>query len=43
MKLKYKIAKLEDVAEFLRPSYEQGAGGAYYLQTEGLVPKTQLD
>ena len=43
MKLKYKIAKLEDVAEFLRPSYEQGADGAYYLQTEGLVPKTQLD
>ena len=43
MKLKYKIAKLEDVAEFLRPSYEQGADGAFYLQTEGLVPKQQLD
>lgn len=43
MKLKYKIAKLEDVAEALRPSYEQGSDGAYYLQTEGLVPKQQLD
>lgn len=43
MKLKYKIANLEEVAENLRGFYEQGADGAFYLQAEGVVPKAQVD
>ena len=43
MKLKHKIAKLEDVAEDFRSLYAAGEDGAFYLQVEGLVPKDKLD
>lgn len=41
--LKFKIAKLEDVAEEFRKFYSQGADGAFYLQVEGAVAKEKLD
>ena len=43
MKLKHKIAQLDDVPESLRPLYSEGDDGAFYLQVEGLVPKSKLD
>ena len=45
MPMKHKVEKIEDVAEPLRPFYEKGQGTdtAFYLQVEGMVPKTQLD
>lgn len=43
MKLQFKIAKLEDVAEQFRSLYAQGADGAYYLAVEGAVDKAKLD
>lgn len=43
MKLKFKIAKLEDVEEQFRGLYEAGADGAYYLTVEGAVSKDKLD
>jgi hypothetical protein len=42
MPLKHKIEKLEDVAEGVRGFYE-ASNGAFFLQVEGLVPKSQLD
>jgi len=42
MTLKHKIEKLEDVPEAMRGFYEAGTGG-FFLQVEGMVPKTQLD
>lgn len=41
--LKFKIAKLEDVAENLRNLYTQGSDGAYYLNVDGAVDRTKLD
>ena len=43
MKLKHKITKLDDVDEQYRPLYAQGDDGAFYLQVDGLVPKSKLD
>lgn len=40
---KFKIAKLEDVAEEFRKFYVQGADGAYYLAVDGAVDKAKLD
>lgn len=40
---KFKIAKLEDVAEAHRGFYTQGADGAYYLNVEGAVGRERLD
>lgn len=40
---KFKIAKLEDVAEELRKYYSQGADGAFYLTVEGAVDRARLD
>lgn len=41
--LKFKVAKLEDVAEQFRGLYAQGADGMFYLQAEGAVDKDRLD
>ena len=43
MKLKFKIAKLEDVEEKYRGLYEAGPDGAYYLTVDGAVAKEKLD
>ena len=40
---KFKIAKLEDVAEEFRKFYTQGADGAFYLNVDGAVAKEKLD
>jgi hypothetical protein len=42
MALKYRIKKLEDVAEPLRPLYRQ-EGDEFVLDAEGVVPKERLD
>lgn len=43
MPLKHKIAKAEEVPAELKSFYEAGSDGAFYLQVEGMVPKTQVD
>lgn len=43
MSLKYKISKLEDVAEAFRSLYTQGEDGAYYLAVDGAVSREKLD
>ncbi|AAX84852.1 putative phage structural protein [Xanthomonas phage Xp15] len=43
MKLKFKIGKLEDVAEAYRNLYSQGPDGSYYLDVDGAVDKSKLD
>lgn len=43
MKLKFKIVKLEDVAENYRGLYTQGEDGAYYLDVDGAVAREKLD
>lgn len=42
MALKFKIDKLEDVAEAVRSMYV-AKDGAYYLDVDGVVPKERLD
>lgn len=41
--LKYKISKIEDVAEQFRGLYTQGQDGAFYLAVDGAVGKDKLD
>lgn len=43
MKLKFKIAKLEDVEEQFRSLYTEGGDGAFYLSVDGAVDKSKLD
>lgn len=43
MKLKFRIAKLEEVEEGLRHLYVQTEGGDYVLQVDGAVGKEKLD
>lgn len=43
MKLKFKIAKLEDVEEQFRGLYTEGGDGSFYLSVDGAVDKTKLD
>lgn len=43
MKLKFRIAKLEDAPEQFRDLYAQGEDGSFYLQAEGAVAKDKLD
>lgn len=43
MKLKFKIAKLEEVDEQFRSLYTEGQDGAFYLSVDGAVDKTKLD
>ena len=43
MKLKFRIGKLEDVAEHLRGLYTEDGSGGYVLAVEGAVAKEKLD
>lgn len=43
MKLKFKIAKLEDVPENFRSLYTQGEDGSFYLDVDGAVAREKLD
>lgn len=43
MKLKYKVAKIEDVAEEFRSLYEQGSDGSWTLSVDGAADKSRLD
>ena len=43
MKLKFRIAKLEDVEEKYREFYVAGQDGQFYLSVEGAVAKERLD